>query len=192
MTDNQLIALAQKGDVSAMEQLFNRYKTFVMLLARNFYLVGGDTDDLVQEGMMAFYKAINTFDCARNVNFKNYARTVVTRHLINIVKSANSNKYSPLNDRIKLNEQGELETTDGVFQLDSLTPNPEVDVLSEENVKMTLNKINAVLSEYERNIFDLYMQGYSYVDIATKLGVSNKSVDNALNRIKTKLQFIKE
>lgn len=190
--EEKLIRLAQKGDIDAMEQLFSDYKTFVTMLARKFYLVGGDTDDLVQEGMMAFYRAISTFDFDKNVTFKSYARTLVQRHLINIVKSANSNKYSPLNESYNLNGQGELDTGETIVQLQSFEGNPENNVLSEENLKNIEEKINSLLSSYEKDIFNLYMQGYTYVDIAGKLGVTNKSVDNALNRIKNKLQFLKE
>ncbi len=188
----KLIELAKSGNLEATEQLFANYKTFIRLLARKFYLVGGDTDDLVQEGMMAFYKALNTYDATKNNNFRSYLKLVVNRHLVNIVKSANSYKYSPLNESFNLNDQGEVELGDNSVPIVAEGVDPETNILSEENIKLIHEKINSLLSDYEKQIFDLYMLGYNYVDIANQLQVSSKSVDNALNRIKNKLQFLKE
>lgn len=191
--DIDLILKAQKGDGSSVEELFEHYKYFIASITRKFFLVGGDNDDLTQEGMVGFFKAVSTYDLSKNDNFLAYAKTVIIRHLYNVIKSANSNKFSVLNESVNLTNQGaiESENSDEGIVLGDDNLSPENTFISDENLKNIQVAINNCLSSYEKTIFNLYLKGYNYTDIANKLNTNKKSVDNALSRIKSKLQFLK-
>ena len=192
MTELELIKLAQSGNSSAVEQLYDTYKMLIRSLSRKYYLVDGDLDDLTQEGTMAFLNAINTYDETKNNNFKSYVAMCVNRKLINKIKSSTRLKNMPLNSGYTLNAQGEVELEDTVFALKSDSMSPEENTISDENIKNIFSEIDVKLSKYEREILTLYLQGYAYTDIASMLSKDKKSVDNALNRIKNKLQDLKE
>ena len=192
MTELELIKLAKSGDSSAVEQLYDTYKMLIRSLSLKYYLVDGDLDDLTQEGTMAFLNAINTYDETKNNNFKSYVAMCVNRKLINKIKSSTRLKNMPLNSGYTLNAQGEVELEDTVFALKSDSMSPEENTISDENIKNIFSEIDVKLSKYEREILTLYLQGYAYTDIASMLSKDKKSVDNALNRIKNKLQDLKE
>ncbi|MBR4745479.1 MAG: sigma-70 family RNA polymerase sigma factor [Clostridia bacterium] len=190
--ESSLIASAKSGNTHSVELLYEKYKVYLRSLARKYFLVDGDLDDLTQEGTMAFLHAINTYDKAKNDNFKAYMTMVVNRQLINKIKSSTRLKNLPLNERYNLNSQGEVEFDDDVVALKSDSPTPEENTISDENIKDIFSEIESKLSKYELQILSLYLQGHVYTDIATMLGKSNKSVDNALTRIKSKLRNLKE
>lgn len=195
-SEDKLLELAKNGDEKAQEQLFNNYKQLVSFVARHYFLVGGDQDDLIQEGMIGLYKAINTYDATKNVSFGGYAKTLIERQVINAIKSDCALKNSILNQSITLNNQGFVTYDDddenSIFTIPSTKDSPENLVLSNEGTKDIAKEIIKVLSEYELKVLKLYLKGLNYNDIANKISTTPKSVDNALNRIKNKLQFLKE
>ena len=188
-----LIKKAQQGDERAIDELFEKYKHYVVSLTRKYYLIGAEADDLVQEGMLGFFKAVNTFNESKN-DFLPYAKTLITHHIINAVKKSNTTKSSFLNESMALNNQGEvlLEKDDKVFGVPSAKWLPENELLHLEQYNQLLKQIKKVLSNYENEILELYLQGFDYNDIIKQLNTNYKSVDNALNRIKNKLKFLKK
>ncbi len=195
LTEDNLINLAKNGDEQAQETIFNSYKQLVSYVARHYFLIGGDQDDLIQEGMIGLYKAISSYDANKNTNFSAYAKTLIERQVINAIKSDSALKHHVLNQSFALNNQGFIkydEDEECAFLVPSNKETPENIVLSSEETKDIATKIVKVLSEYELKVLKLYLKGLSYNDIAVKIGATPKSVDNALNRIKTKLQFLKE
>lgn len=195
LTEDNLINLAKNGDEQAQETIFNSYKQLVSYVARHYFLIGGDQDDLIQEGMIGLYKAISSYDANKNANFSAYAKTLIERQVINAIKSDSALKHHVLNQSFALNNQGFIkydEDEECAFLVPSNKETPENIVLSSEETKDIATKIVKVLSEYELKVLKLYLKGLSYNDIAVKIGATPKSVDNALNRIKTKLQFLKE
>lgn len=196
ITEDNLIKLAKSGNEQAQEELFNNYKQLVSFVARHYFLVGGDQDDLIQEGMIGLYKAIHSYDTNKNVNFSSYAKTLIERQVINAIKSDNALKNSMLNQSFTLNNQGFVsyddENENSTFTIPSTKNTPENMVLSDEGTKDIAKEIVKVLSDYELKVLKLYLKGLNYNDIAVQISATPKSVDNALHRIKTKLQFLKE
>lgn len=186
-----LIKKAKDGDEVAFEQLLINYKNLVNSICRRYYLIGGEQDDLLQEGMIGLFKAVKSFEESKGVNFTTYATTIIERQLINVIKKTNRQKNSPLNNYVELNNQGAIFTNDDkhFFVAKELTT-PEAKVLAQENVKDMLLNISNALSPYEKTILEQYLEGFTYTQIAQNLHKSTKSVDNALNRIKNKLKFL--
>lgn len=185
----KLIEDAKKGDDFAFEQLLKQYKNLVNSISRRYFLVGGDVDDLLQEGMIGLFKAVKTYNPNKNSSFASFANTVVERQIINAIKKANSQKNLPLSDYVALNHQGGIEGEEGsVYYLENVSANPEIKILKDDDVKQMLKTIYNLLSNFERKILEEYLKGYSYTQIAQNLHKSPKSIDNALNRIKNKLK----
>lgn len=184
-----LIRKAQKGDEQAIDELYTKYKHYVASICHKYYLIGGDEDDLMQEGMLGFFKAINTFDF-ENHEFLPYAKTLIHNQIVNAIKRANSGKAGFLNESIQLNNQGEIvvEEKNKVFGLPNSTFTPEQEVLSSENHEFVLKFARENLSEFENDVLMFYLQGFDYKDIMQKLNTNYKSVDNALSRIKNKFK----
>ncbi|MEG1613370.1 MAG: sigma-70 family RNA polymerase sigma factor [Clostridia bacterium] len=180
-TDEELVFMAQKGDNESINQLLYRYKKLVKSIARKFFLVGGETDDLIQEGMVALYHAVSTFNVDKNALFKTFASRCIRCQIYDAIKSASRGKHRALNEFVSLNENAvELaESDDG---------DPESAYLAEESLLAIETKIKQVLSDNEREIFDLYLSGHSYIEIGHILNVSSKKVDNSLQKIKKTLK----
>lgn len=191
MEDNKLLALAKAGDEKALDELYDKYKKIVLVIAKKYYLVDGNNDDIVQEGMFGFIKAVNTYDETK-CDFVPYLRKLVEQQIVNAIKKSHSQKNIPLNDSLMLNNQGELSIDDKVVSIPSTTLSPELEVIYEENNKNLNDLISNKLSEFEQQVLQLYLEGYKYNDIIEKLNVTYKSVDNALSRIKTKLANFKK
>jgi len=193
VTDLIYINSAKNGDQNAYEILLNKYKYLVTKISRKYFIIGGDKEDLNQEGMIGLFYAINNYDELKNDNFASFASTCIERKLINEIKKCNSFKHTPLNNSRILNNQGEItnEADDVKFVLPSKNQTPEDKLLSNENIKGLLEQIKATLSKFELSVLELYLMGLDYIDIAKEINKSNKSIDNALNRIKTKLKFLK-
>ena len=193
MEEIELIKLAKSGDEKALDELYSKYKHNILFIAKKYYLNDGNNDDIVQEGMLGFLKAINTFDENKG-NFYAHLRLLVEHQIINAVKKSNALKNTPLNDRYNLNNQGELEIEDGdkVLGIPSDSLSPESSVLLEEDKREFDEIMSDKLSSFEKEVLQLYLSGFSYYDIIDKLNVSYKSVDNALSRVKTKLQNFKK
>jgi len=189
--DEQLLLQIKEGNNAALEQLINKYKNFVRSKAKTYFLVGADKEDIVQEGMIGLFKAIRDFKDDKMVSFKSFAEICVTRQIITAIKTATRQKHMPLNSYISLNkpvfeDDGERTLMDTINH-DSVS-DPEVLFISKEELHRIEGKINEVLSSFELEVLYLYLQDKSYNEIATKLNKEVKSVDNALQRIKKKVE----
>ena len=182
-SEKELIALAQSGDGRAMEELLCRYADMVKSCARGFFLLGGETEDLIQEGMIGLYAAIVDYrDKEDGSSFKNFAYLCVKRRIIDAVKRAASKKNSPLNNGVS------AEDVDGWLIYSAFNPEDSL-ILSDERREFKQEMIR-VLSDFEYKVFSLYMEGMSGTQICEATGKSEKSVSNALQRSKGKLQEI--
>ena len=194
VSDEELITRAVGHDEAAVDELMNRYKGLVRRRARALYLIGGDNDDLIQEGMIALYKAINHFDTSgESGSFSAYASTCVSNHLYNVIKSANRLKNAPLNQSISLDApiNNSAETDDSRTVADTLPPDTYSDpaqiLIDRESVSDILDSINEELSPLEQKVVSLYVDGNSISKIAEIMDKPPKSIDNALQRVKKKL-----
>ena len=192
-TDEELIEAARAHDESAVDELMNRYKGLVRKQARTLFLIGGDNDDLIQEGMIALYKAIISYGTSdRTGAFASFAQTCISNHLYNVIKGANRLKNAPLNQSISLDAPiAGSSDTDTRTVADTLPPDIQSDpaqiLIDRENVSRIEELIEDRLSPFERKVVMLYIEGDSLSGIGTKLGKSPKSIDNALQRVKKKL-----
>ena len=197
-TDEELIAFCHKGEDTATDFLLEKYKPLVRKKARTLYLIGGDNDDLIQEGMIALYKAIRAFDPERESSFGSYATLCIEHQLYNVIKGANRLKNSPLNTYVSLYTPMSSDTSSNSRETlaDTLQPtelmNPEDIVIDKENVTDIESAIEKQLSKFEQQVVSLYIDGNDYQQIAAVLGKGPKSIDNALQRIKKKLSSQKK
>ena len=184
LTDEQLVELARANNTSAIDELFNRYKYIVSSIAHSYFLSGGDTEDLLQEGMLASFKAINTFN--GKSSFKSYLYLCVKNRILTVIKSSNRFKNQPLNNYISLSGvvDGDLDKSEIIIDTDF---SPEEKYINIESATELVAKIKDALSEYEYDILTLYLKGYSQKEISEKTNKKDKSVDNALQRIKKKI-----
>lgn len=191
MTDEQVVKLAQDADSRALEYLLNKYKNFVRTKARSYFLIGADHEDIVQEGMLGLYKAIRDFKEDRQTSFRAFAELCITRQIITAIKTATRQKHIPLNSYISLNKPIYEEDSDRTL-LDVITEggisNPEDMLIDREDLSFIEGRIGQMMSDLEKQVLVLYMEGKSYVEIADEMGRHVKSIDNALQRIKRKLQ----
>ena len=179
----ELIKQAKAGDSLAANDICTMYKSLVVSIARRYYLVGGDTEDLISEGMAGLLNAIISFDSTKNDNFKAYASTLIIRAIIGAIRHNNTEKAKLSTDMLFYDDE------DGIqIAIDEL--NPEDDFLQNEKVIELRARINAKLSTLEIKVLDLYLEGYNYHDIAHRLGKQDKCIDNALNRIKNKTRKV--
>lgn len=190
MTDNDLVLLAQNGDDCAMEELIGKYKNFVKSKSRTYFLIGADRDDIIQEGMLGLFKAIRDYNADKQASFRSFAELCVTRQMITAVKTATRQKHTPLNNYISLNKPVyEDETERTLIDHLSLRHNsdPEVILIDNEDYSVTNEKIKSMLSNFEYEVLEKYINGQSYNEIAVIMNKSPKSIDNALQRIKKKV-----
>src|SRR6188472_4274652 len=189
--DGYLIALAKQGDHTSYERLVRRYYGFVRLKASSYFLAGGDSDDLIQEGLVGLYKAIRDYRTDRESSFRNFAELCITRQIITAVKTATRNKHTPLNQYVSFSQtpaaSGDSDTT-----LDEVLPGPTVSdpvnqVIASEELESLVSCLSSVLSELESRVLSLYLDGHSYEVIAERLECDTKTVDNALQRVKRKV-----
>ena len=178
----KILSLAKSGDSDAIDKLLAINKHYVVAVARKYYLIGGDKEDLIQEGMIGLFKAINSFDCSKNDNFEAYAIKVIEREIISAIRRANSHNQQFLSDSVFIDNEDEL--------IDHVSP--ESDLINEENTNELTSQIYEKLSSFEKQVVQYYLKGYNYIDISRKLGRDSKAIDNALSRIKKKLEFLKE
>jgi len=190
MEEKELIKLAKEGNEKALDELYAKYKQKVLNIAKKYYLNDGNNDDIVQEGMLGFLKAINTYTEGKS-EFGYYMKRLVEQQIINAIKKSNSHKNAPLNERYNLNNQGELEFGEEEIGIPNESLSPESEVIQEENTAELNSIMNSKLSEFEQQVLQLYLCDFTYYDIMEKLQVTYKSVDNALQRIKLKLQNLK-
>lgn len=194
-SDERLVLMARDGDERAEEFLLTKYKDFVRSKARAYFLAGGDSDDLIQEGMIGLYNAISHYDESKDSSFMTYAAICINNKLISAVSADNRKKNAPLNGYVSIysvitDEAGEEASLSDVLPADE-SVNPEDIVLSQERKELVENKMFDRLSSLEKEILSYYMEGLSYAGIADIIGKSEKSVDNAIQRIRTKLKKYK-
>ncbi len=189
--DGYLIALAKQGDPTAYDRIVRRYYGFVRLKASSYFLTGGDSDDLIQEGLVGLYKAVRDYRTDRESSFRNFAELCITRQIITAVKTATRNKHTPLNQYVSFS-QTPASATDGEPTLDEVLPGPSVhdpvnQVISSEELQSLVGCLSTALSDLESRVLALYLDGRSYDEVGARLGVDTKTVDNALQRVKRKV-----
>ncbi len=190
-SDETLLLLIQKGDQDATEYLLKKYSPLVKKSIRTLYLIGADTEDLSQEGMIGLFKAIQNYEPGRDATFYTYAKICIDRQIYSAIKASNRKKHSPLNSYISLYAnagEGEAELIDNLEAGND--SNPEHIILDRENTSLFQKNLEAILSKLEREVLHQYIDGKSYADIAASLGKSAKSVDNAVQRIREKVKRI--
>jgi RNA polymerase sporulation-specific sigma factor len=190
--DGYLIALAKQGSADAYDRLVRRYYGFVRLKASSYFIAGGDSDDLIQEGLVGLYKAVRDFRSDRESSFRNFAELCITRQIITAVKTATRNKHVPLNQYVSFSATPAGSSGDGEPTLDEVIPGPTAhdpvnQVISSEELHSLVACLSSVLSELESSVLSLYLDGHSYESIAERLECDTKTVDNALQRVKRKV-----
>ena len=192
-TDERLAALAQGGDDRAFDYLLDKYRVLVRKKSSSYYIIGADRDDIIQEGMIGLFKAVRDFDPGREASFKTFADICVSRQMLTAVKNALRQKHAPLNFYVSLNKP--IAESDGESELADVfggneTANPEDIVINREKADCLEVKVNEALSRFELRVLSLYLQGNSYLSIGKAIGKDSKSVDNAIQRIRKKIERI--
>lgn len=191
VSDEQLAILAQMGDNRASELLLNKFKYLVRKICKSYFVAGGTVDDTVQEGMIGLYRAIMSFDPDKNDCFQAFASMCIRRRVMTAMDSANRQKYQPLNTSISLNKPVQEDGLTLGDVIEDESQNPEKIYISSEKKYNAKVRLNQMLSNLEKRILIQYLQEKSYEEIAEKLGISVKSVDNAIQRIKNKISRLK-
>lgn len=186
-SDEELIVRLQKGEKEISDYLMEKYKEFVRKKARAVYLIGGETDDLIQEGMIGLFKAVQDYRPEKEASFRTFAGLCIDRQLYSAIQSSNRQKHLPLNSYVSLSQAGEAEDLEGRW-----SENPEAVIIDQERTRILKEEIKKALSPMENKVLAYYMQGYGYVKIAKLLGKNPKSIDNALQRIRGKIRACKE
>lgn len=193
-SDEELIVMLRDGEAQITDYLMDKYKNMVKSKAKAMFILGGDSDDLIQEGMIGLFKALRDYDPARDASFKTFALLCVSRQMFHAVESANRKKHSPLNSYVSLYgsmSEGEGADTFLAEGFRNLTDrSPEEVLIDKERVAYIEEEMDKRLSNLEKQVLDLYMTGMSYTEIAGVLGRDEKSTDNALQRIKSKISKI--
>src|SRR5829696_6535137 len=192
LDDHYLIALAKQGKKDAYDRIVKRYYGFVRLKASSYFLIGGDSDDLIQEGLVGLYKAVRDYRSDRESSFRNFAELCITRQIITAVKTSTRNKHTPLNEYVSFSQTPAASGGEGDPTLDELLPGPTAhdpvnQVISSEELHCLVTCLSSVLSELESSVLSLYLDGHSYEAIGERLECDTKTVDNALQRVKRKV-----
>lgn len=191
MVDEEVVQFAREGDNIALEYLINKYKNFVRAKARSYFLIGADREDIIQEGMIGLYKAIRDFRLDKLSSFRAFAELCITRQIITAIKTATRQKHIPLNSYVSLNKPIYDEDSDRTL-LDVLSgskiTDPEELIISKEEFNDIEEKMEEILSPLEWQVLMAYLEGKSYQEIAEELERHVKSIDNALQRVKRKIE----
>ncbi len=183
--DEELISRFKNGESEILDYLMEKYKNMVRKKARTMFLIGGENDDLIQEGMIGLFKAVRDYQPDRDAAFQTFASICVDRQIYNAIQRSNRQKHQPLNSYISLSEQdGENEEHLG----DNWGENPESIIIDQENVQDLEQEITATLSPMENQVLEYYLAGNGYGEIAQIMGKTPKSIDNALQRIRIKIR----
>ena len=177
LSDDELMDRLKGGEVDIMEYLLDKYKPLVKKQARTMYLIGGEKDDLIQEGMIGLFKAIRGYRAGEERSFYTFAELCITRQMYTAVQASNRMKHAPLNSYISLDEEPEILSE----------PNPEDLVIDQENLENRYDQIDKRLSSMEKLVLELYLEGKTYGQIAAIIGKNEKAVDNSIQRLKKKL-----
>ncbi|MEG0250681.1 MAG: RNA polymerase sporulation sigma factor SigH [Peptostreptococcus sp.] len=190
--DYKYVKEAQKGNISAINHIIDKYNIMVKAKSKMYFMMGSDREDMIQEGMIGLYKAIRDYNDKKTCSFKHFAGMCVTRQMITAVKTSTRQKHIPLNSYISLNKpvyDGDSDSERTLFEVvtNSVDSDPEKLIISKENYRNIENKINELLTPLEEEVLMLYMSGKKYSEIAKILGKNTKSIDNAMQRAKKKL-----
>jgi RNA polymerase sporulation-specific sigma factor len=190
--DEQLVAFAKRGVPGATDHMIRRYYGFVRLKASSYFLIGGEAEDLIQEGLVGLYKAIRDYRSDRESSFRNFAELCITRQIITAVKTATRNKHTPLNSYVSFSQTPAAAGDDGEPTMADVLPgspvhDPVNQVISTEEIQSLVACITSVLSELESRVLSLYLDGRPYEEIGERIGCDTKTVDNALQRVKRKV-----
>lgn len=196
--DIELIHRWRSGDELAFEQLLDRYKKTVRAVSRRYFLVGADNEDLVQEGMIGFYKSILSFDETKQIKFSTFAEICVERQILTAVKSAGRKKHKPLNEYISTSTEDAfsidgdaLDTSETYSGISDISiADPEEIFLEQEKESLLKKEIGLRLSSFENIVFELFISGMTYREMSERTGRTEKVIDNAIQRIKRKLRGI--
>ena len=193
LEDLQLVLKARNGDQGALDQLLRRYTGFVRLKASSYFLAGGDAEDLVQEGLIGLYKAVRDFRSDKETSFRSFAELCVTRQIITAIKTATRYKHAPLNTYVSFSHTPAGQDPEGECTLGDALPGPGVNdpsvvVISSEELQSLVFTLGTGLSRLESDALRLYLEGSSYEEMADELGCDTKTIDNALQRVKRKIQ----
>ena len=193
LSDEELIQRLRAGDAGIMDYVLYKYKPLVRKKANAMFLIGGDTDDLIQEGMIGLFKAIRDFRQEKEASFYHFAEICITRQIYSAVEASNRKKHAPLNTYVSFySETGEEGQPLSEVLISEISDNPEERMIERENVEQFLEKIRENLSKMECKVLDDYLSGLNYQQIAEKMGKQPKAIDNALQRIKNKIRIAKE
>jgi RNA polymerase sigma-H factor len=192
LEDLQLVIRARNGDLRSMDTLIRRYTGFVRLKASSYFLAGGDSEDLIQEGLIGLYKAVRDFRSDKETSFRSFAELCITRQIITAIKTATRFKHAPLNTYVSFSQTPAGQESEGDCTLGDALPGPLVDepsicVISTEELQSLVFCLGTGLSKLEADALRLYLEGSSYEEMAVELGVDTKTIDNALQRVKRKI-----
>jgi RNA polymerase sporulation-specific sigma factor len=192
LEDLQLVMRARNGDSAALDGLIRRYAGFVRLKASSYFLAGGDSEDLIQEGLIGLYKAVRDFRADKETSFRSFAELCVTRQIITAIKTATRFKHAPLNTYVSFSHTPAGQESDSEVTLGDALPgshvhDPAVCVISTEELQSLVGCLGTTLSALESNALRLYLEGSSYEDMAESLDCDTKTIDNALQRVKRKI-----
>jgi RNA polymerase sporulation-specific sigma factor len=192
LEDLQLVLRARNGDSRSMDTLIRRYTGFVRLKASSYFLAGGDSEDLIQEGLIGLYKAVRDFRSDKETSFRSFAELCITRQIITAIKTATRFKHAPLNTYVSFSQTPAGQESEGDCTLGDALPGPSVDepsicVISTEELQSLVFCLGTGLSKLEADALRLYLEGSSYEEMALDLDVDTKTIDNALQRVKRKI-----
>jgi RNA polymerase sporulation-specific sigma factor len=192
LEDLQLVMKARNGSQQALDALMRRYTGFVRLKASSYFLAGGESDDLIQEGMIGLYKAVRDFRADKETSFRSFAELCVTRQIITAIKTATRFKHAPLNTYVSFSHTPAGQESEGECTLGDALPGPSVNdpsvrVISTEELQALVGCLGSSLSNLESEALRLYLEGFSYEGMAEELGCDTKTIDNALQRVKRKI-----
>ncbi len=193
LCDEELIDRLREGESCIIDYIMDKYKNLVRSKARSMYILGADTEDLIQEGMIGLFKAVRDYDCGRDASFFTFADLCVSRQMYTAIQASQRKKHWPLNHAVSLSGEEQEPEYKGGFQeiaLNGQENNPEALFLDKERLELLETQIERELSTFEKQVLDLHMTGMSYSQIAKVLGRDEKSTDNALQRVKAKIRKI--
>lgn len=185
--DSELVRRAQAGDDEAMEQLCAEYKDAVRMIARPYFLIGADRDDLIQEGMIGLYKAIRDYRPDHNAGFSSFAELCITRQILTAISASRRQKHQPLNSYISLNRRDSEDERALLDTIEQPGGDPAESLITRERAETVRSLIGTRLTPLERRVTELFLKGMTYREIAEAVPCPLKSVDNALSRVKKKL-----
>lgn len=193
-SDEKLVKMSSDGDSKAEEFLLNKYKNFVRSRARSYFIVSGDSDDLIQEGMIGLYNAIKTYDESKTASFMTYAGVCINNKILSAISADKRQKNVPLNEYVSIysmvkDDTGEETALGNVLPSDN-NQNPETIIIDKERKDMIENNLSVNLSSLEKDVLSYYIEGLSYAEIGKIVGKSEKSIDNAIQRIRLKVKKI--